>query len=103
MRSDHIAIQLAIERKEYIAVADAVREWETSLNFLKQTLMLLPNKLSGRFAGETDDKKINDEFTDELDRMCNRLADAKDGALGENQDDIYDTSDRITEVDNGTG
>lgn len=99
IRSEHIKIQLAKERKEYILVADAVREWNTALNFLKPSLFSLCDKLSTRFASLTDDEQIHSELKEELNQMCNRLADAKDGALGENQDDIYDTQDRIREVE----
>ena len=104
IRSEHIKIQLAKERKEYILVADAVREWNTALNFLKQSLFSLSDKLSTRFASLTDDDQIHSELNDELKKMCERLSKAKDGALGENQDDQYDTSDRISEseVDGST-
>ena len=99
IRSEHIKIQLAKERKEYILVADAVREWNTALNFLKQSLFSLPDKISTRFASLADDEQIHSELKEELNQMCTRLSKAKDGALGENPDDIYDTSDRITEVE----
>ena len=102
IRSEHIKIQLAKERKEYILVTDAVQEWNTALNFLKQSLFSLPDKLSTRFASLTDDEQIHEELKGELNQMCDRLSDAKDGALGENEDDLYKTQDRTSEVDNGT-
>ena len=103
IRSEHIKIQLGKERKEYILVIDAINEWNTALNFLKQTLFSLPDKVSTRFASLQNDDQIYTELHQELTEMCERLSKAKDGVLGENQDDQYDTQDRISEVDNGTG
>ena len=102
IRSEHIKIQLGKERKEYILVSDAINEWNTALNFLKQTLFSLPDRVSTRFASLQDDDQIHTELHHELTDMCERLSRAKDGVLGENQDDQYETQDKISVVDGGT-
>ena len=77
---------------------------EYCLKFPEAIPIFTSDKLSTRFASLTDDDQIHSELNDELKKMCERLSKAKDGALGENQDDQYDTSDRISEseVDGST-
>ena len=46
-----------------------------------------------------DDTKIHEELTLALDKICQRLADAETDVVSPNQDEIYKTQDRTTDVD----
>ena len=98
-RETHLKLQYQIERKEYISVSEVSRGWQEAVNVLKTNLYTLPTMYSSRFASMSDDTQIQEDMTDALDRICRRLADAENDVVSPNQDEIYKTQDRTTEVE----
>ena len=96
-RSEHLRLQFARERKEYILLADAVREWNESLNALKINLYTIPDKFSTRWASLDDDLIIHEELKSELDRLFNSLAERSE-ALGKSEYEKLDEPETQNEV-----
>ena len=102
VRRDHLEIQLARERKEFISPVDVRRGWAEAVNNLKVNLFLLPNALASRFASLEDEDQIHDDLKLELEKICHRLADAENDTVSPNEDELYQTSDAVPETENAT-
>ena len=101
-RESHLAIQLAKERREFVSIADVVRDWEISLTHLRISLYTMPNKFSARWASMDSESQIEDEMRHELDVICDRLAVAGQDVATDDEDGQFQTKQKIKKVDSST-
>lgn len=101
-REAHTKIQLARDRRDFVSIADVVRDWNEALITLRQEIYAIPLKYSARWAGILDERIIESELKTEFDRLCTKLADAGNDVSGIGEDELYKTKERITKIDGGT-
>ena len=103
-REAHLEIQLAKERREFVSIADVIRDWEIALTQLRISLYTMPNKISARWASMDSETDIQEEMKKELDVICDRLATAGRDVISEDGDGQFKTKEKTkpTEVDGST-
>ena len=101
-REAHTKIQLARDRRDFISIADVVRDWNEAIITLRQEIYAIPLKYSARWAGILDERIIESELKTEFDRLCTKLADAGNEVSGKGEDEIYKTQEEITKIDGST-
>ena len=101
-REAHTKIQLARDRRDFVSIADVVRDWNEALITLRQEIYAIPLKYSARWAGILDERIIESELKTEFDRLCTKLADAGNEVSGKGEDELYKTQEEITKIDGST-
>ena len=101
-RESHLEIQLAKERRDYVSIADVIRDWEISLTHLRISLYTMPNKFSARWASMDSESQIEDEMKKELDVICDKLAKAGRDVVSDDGDEQFETKQKINKVDSST-
>ena len=101
-REAHTKIQLARDRRDFISIADVVRDWNEALITLRQEIYAIPLKYSARWAGILDERIIESELKTEFDRLCTKLADAGNDVSGKGENELYKTQEEITKIDGRT-
>ena len=101
-REAHTKIQLARDRRDFVSIADVVRDWNEALITLRQEIYAIPLKYSARWAGILDERIIESELKTEFDRLCTKLADAGNDVSGKGEDELYKTQEGITKIDGST-
>ena len=91
-KSEHLKLQLAKERYEYISISDVKRDWEVALNDLKIELYNLPAKYASRWASIDSESQIHDEFEAELFTLCRRLATKGEEAVNPDSEKVEKTN-----------
>lgn len=99
-RSEHLRIQLEKERGELVSVDKVTRDWNEALIALRSALYTIPLKYAARWASETSENVIDEEFITELDNVLRKLCEAEEEAIKpENEKDFTDTE---SDVENAT-
>ena len=101
-RESHLGLQLAKERRDYVSIADVIRDWEVALTHLRISLYTMPNKFSARWASMDSESQIEDEMRHELDVICDRLAVAGQDVATDDEDGQFQTKEKIKKVDSST-
>ena len=101
-RESHLGLQLAKERRDYVSIADVIRDWEVALTHLRISLYTMPNKFSARWASMDSESQIEDEMRHELDVICDRLAVAGQDVATDDEDGQFQTKQKIKKVDSST-
>ena len=87
-KSEHLRIELETRRGELISKAEVQRVWERAIVYMKTNLYALPERLSQRWASESDSDKIHEEFIKELEALLTMFAADGEKAItqGEHED-----------------
>ena len=101
-RESHLEIQLAKERRDYVSIAEVIRDWEVALTHLRISLYTMPNKFSARWASISSETQIEDEMKKELDVICDKLATAGNDMIQDDEDGQFQTKQKIKKVDSST-
>ena len=101
-RESHLEILLAKERREFVSMADVIRDWEIALTHLRISLYTMPNKFSARWASILSETQIQDEMKKELDVICDRMATAGNDMIHDDGDVQFQTKQKIKKVDSST-
>ena len=101
-REKHLELELQKERAELISKVEVQRVWERAIVYMKTNLYALPERLSHRWASESDSDKIHEEFLKELDALLSMFAAEGERIITqENEEDF--TTDEVTDIGNEVG
>ena len=101
-RENHLRIQLEKERGELVRIEKVVKDWNEALVALKSALYTIPLKYSARWASETNENVIDEEFITELDNVLRKLCEAKEEAIKQENEKKF-TTDTKSDIENEVG